>query len=154
MGYFVRAEPATAKEERSASVHTEPAAPKAQQFRIFLPVVNSGKADNGKPPIKKGVGLADLYRNCDDVKTVKAAWQYDWSANPLPCAVENVPMLWSSVKDVGGNSQWIMGFNEPDLKGQANIAAARAAQMWQQIESKFPDRKLLSPRPHSAIHNG
>lgn len=59
-------------------------------------------------------------------------------------------MIWGASDvnaTVGGNSQWIMGFNEPDSTSQANISPANAATLWRQIEQKYPTRKLAAPVP-------
>lgn len=57
-------------------------------------------------------------------------------------------MIWGAVDmdtPLGGNSDWIMGFNEPDTAWQANLSPAQAAALWRQIEQRYPTRKLLSP---------
>jgi putative glycosyl hydrolase len=46
---------------------------------------------------------------------------------------------------LGGNSNWIMGFNEPDSPSQSNLSPTEAAILWRQIEQTYPNRKLLSP---------
>lgn len=57
-------------------------------------------------------------------------------------------MIWGA-HDVNipitGNSEWIMGFNEPDSGSQANLTPAQGAALWRQIEQQYPTRKLLSP---------
>jgi len=109
------------------------------------------------PP--KGIGLT--YGHCEDVGAVGAGWQYDWSPNPPACpGVENVPMIWgqddalgliNGTETLGGNSQYILGFNEPDLLGQANLTVQQAANLWYQIEvwrdQYHPDKKLVAPVP-------
>jgi hypothetical protein len=54
---------------------------------------------------------------------------------------------------VEGNSEWLMGFNEPDLSSQANISASQAALLWRQIEQKYPSRKLVAPAPSGSNPN-
>lgn len=75
-------------------------------------------------------------------------WYYNWSARPPICdGVEVVPMLWGAGyvgESLGGNSEWLMGFNEPDLEYQANISPTKAARLWKEIELLYP-RKLVSP---------
>lgn len=48
---------------------------------------------------------------------------------------------------VGGSSQWLMGFNEPDLAGQANLSTGAAAVLWREVERLYPDRLLVAPAP-------
>lgn len=89
--------------------------------------------------------------NCEDARQVGARWFYNWWFAPLVCAgIESVPMI----RDVsmlglavGGNSQWVMGFNEPDRPDQANLAPAQAATLWRQIEMDYPSKRLVAPVP-------
>jgi hypothetical protein len=73
----------------------------------------------------------------------------DWSSNPHVFeGVESVPVSWglaSSGAKWGGNSEWLIGYNEPDAMSQANIRAARAADNWPILESL--GKKLVSPQP-------
>jgi hypothetical protein len=119
------------------------------QFSVFLPFV-----DNASPlPVnwtpKKGAALT--YQDCSSAAAVNAVWEYGWSPSPSNCVgIENIPMLWGAGDvnaTLGGNSQWIMGFNEPDFASQANISPSNAATLWRQIEQKYPTRKLLAPAP-------
>lgn len=100
-------------------------------------------------PWKKGVAIT--YADCAPVAAVQAYWEYNWENNTAGCpGVENVPMIWGAAnvtKPLGGNSQWLMGFNEPDLTSQADISPAFAAELWHQIEQLYPSRKLLAPAP-------
>lgn len=101
---------------------------------------------------KKGVPLT--YDDCPSVTTMNATWEYAWKATPPNCAgVENIPMIElpaSIDMTLGGNSIWIMGFNEPDLRG---VSAHDAAVFWRQVEQKYPTRKLLSPAPSGGTPN-
>lgn len=116
------------------------------------------------PPLApKGIGLPHSYSShCEDVGAVGAQWQYNWSYNPYNCSnVENVPMIWGAnqanallngTATLGGNSQYILGFNEPD--GQSNITPTEAARLWYQIELKYPNKKLVAPAPsHNDIYH-
>lgn len=118
--------------------------PSAQVYRLYLPLFVAPE-----PNYKKGIGLT--YGHCEDVWNVHATWQYGWMTHPQDCPnVENIPMIWgaqSIEQPLGGNSNWIMGFNEPDLSGQSNITPTLAATLWHEIEAKYPDRKLVSPAP-------
>ncbi len=126
-------------------------APSQGSYFLFLPML---QASTGAPPVpstpKKGAALT--YQDCSSATSVAAVWEYGWAASPPNCAsIENVPMIWGA-NDVnailGGNSDWIMGFNEPD--SQSNISPANAALLWRQIEQKYPSRKLLAPAPSGA----
>lgn len=78
------------------------------------------------------------------------AWLYDWTTQPpmSDAPVESVPMIGhaGAVGQVlGGNSPWVLGFNEPDLSSQANLTPQQAAVLWRQIETLYPRRLLVSP---------
>lgn len=124
-------------------------APATGQNRIFLASVLSGATP---VTLKKGISLT--YGDCDSAIAVRASWEQGWSPNPANCAgVENVPMIWGSADinvTVGGNSPYIMGFNEPDSPSQSNLTASQAASLWRQIEQKYPARKLVAPAPSGA----
>ena len=57
-------------------------------------------------------------------------------------------MIWGRANlgdTIGGNSQWVMGYNEPD---QQQITPAQAAADWHDvIEQRFAGKLLLSPAP-------
>ncbi len=121
------------------------------QYKVYLPVILTASAPTPPPatPSKKGVPLT--YSDCPTVGSVKGSWEYAWSATPPSCTgIENVPMIfgWYDINYTpGGNSEWLMGFNEPDLQDQANLSISQAVQLWRQLEQKHPNRKLLAPAP-------
>ena len=118
-------------------------------------MVQGGATGQVQVTLKKGGALT--YQDCSTATAVNASWEYGWAPSPPNCAgIENVPMIWGAGDvnaTLGGNSQWIMGFNEPDSASQANISPADAATLWRQIEQKYPDRKLLAPAPSGANAN-
>merc|ERR1712224_340057 len=92
----------------------------------------------------KKAGLSAI--NCDDAKTLGLddSWHYNWGTTPgAPCptvrATEFVPMFWSPIgsdKDLPEDywSIWqkhgvkyLLGFNEPDNAGQADVSPMDAA---------------------------
>lgn len=95
------------------------------------------------------------------LERVRAQWYYDWSPTPAvygprtpACAgageIEAVPMIWGRGdigKALGGNSEWLMGFNEPDSVSQAHLSLTEAAQLWKAVELRHPTRRLVSPTP-------
>lgn len=137
------------KQTLSSSI--PPRLPSQNQYSLFMPMAqrSSMTAPSAAPVAKKGIGLP--YHDCDSVSKVGASWQYGWTPQPDNCAgVENVPMVYglSDMTDpIGGNSQWLMGFNEPDSPSQSNLAPSQAATLWRQIEQSNPNRKLVSPAP-------
>lgn len=66
-----------------------------------------------------------------------------------------IPMIQSELnisQTLGGNSDYILGFNEPDMKCRtcwAHQAASTASGYWHQIEEMYPDKLLVAPVPIS-----
>lgn len=125
-------------------------------FKVHLPIVQSNGYVAPEPlASKKGVGLT--YNDCPTVSSVKAAWQYGWTMSPANCPnVENVPLMEGRHEinqTAGGNSQWLMGFNEPDLGWQETLSFADWAAAWREIEKKYPKTKLLAPAPSGGDPN-
>ena len=105
--------------------------------------------DNVHSP-KKGLGIP-IRKNPDweqRLARLNVAWFYNWrAAHPgKPSAsVEFVPMVWgrSSVNQQNladlergereGRYRSLLGFNEPDLKRQANIPVDEAVKLWSQL---------------------
>jgi len=75
--------------------------------------------------------------------TSEISWYHHWQDGPVPeIGVEFVPMFWGPSKQSLWNSRvaemkkktpkHLMGFNEPDVTGQANMNADYAAQLFMQ----------------------
>jgi RNA polymerase sigma factor (sigma-70 family) len=73
-----------------------------------------------------------------------ASWYYNWGTAPngiaAPSGVSYVPMIWgaASVTDaalaqVRGEGKILLGFNEPDMAGQANMTPAQALALWPKL---------------------
>ncbi|MQS16565.1 RNA polymerase [Streptomyces kaniharaensis] len=76
----------------------------------------------------------------------KVSWFYTWSSDRQqirpPAGVEFVPMIWgaASVTDAQLNTakqggKTLLGFNEPDLPGQADMSAGQALDLWPRLQS-------------------
>ncbi len=82
-------------------------------------------------------------------------WLYDWTPTPSGSdQIEAVPMI-STARQVeaavGGSSEWLLTFNEPDLcPWQACLSPAAAVEPYLRIEALHPDRRIVSPAPSSA----
>ncbi|HWR75223.1 MAG TPA: glycosyl hydrolase, partial [Bacteroidales bacterium] len=89
-------------------------------------------------------------------------WYYDWGVEPPAVSqgqlsgIEWVPMCWGAVYpgDVAGiearipaGSKYLLGFNEPNFKSQANLTPSQAASMWPNLEKIAADKglELVSP---------
>jgi hypothetical protein len=90
--------------------------------------------------------------------TFSASWNYDWGINPvsnnLPASVVFSPMQWNGV-GIGSLPQYypgwhtnskpasLLGFNEPDQTGQANMTTTNCIALWPQMQAT--DMPLVSP---------
>jgi hypothetical protein len=80
------------------------------------------------------------------------AWWYDWSAQGQggSSGIEFVPMIWGSatLQDaLPAGSKYVLGFNEPNFKAQANLTPQQAAAGWPTIEvhAKAAGIPIVSP---------
>ncbi|GAA2333542.1 hypothetical protein GCM10010170_012820 [Dactylosporangium salmoneum] len=92
---------------------------------------------------KKGVSTWAFTGLSDAVRNVGAGWYYNWSNNndSMPAPAEFVPMIWgaASVTDASlakakSEGTVLLGFNEPDLAGQANMTVEQALSLWPRLE--------------------
>jgi hypothetical protein len=97
------------------------------------------------------------YNDASVISTITgASWAYDWNFSPdgtVPDGVEFCPMLWGSKMFEGwqsaaqiailGGSKCILGFNEPDLPSQANMAPGDAVDAYKQYITPFKDQATL-----------
>lgn len=117
------------------------AASAAARYRFYVPQYAA------PAPVKLGLGGGQPLQ----ARALGGSWLYDWSSQPTGDEfTEAVPMLWGAASvglPLGGNSRWLLGFNEPDRPEQANLTPERAAVLWRQVEERYPDRQLVSPAP-------
>lgn len=99
----------------------------------------------------KGVGTWDLAQGQKAMKDSGSCWFYTWSPKDwfgAPAGIEFVPMIWSG-KDMGEigevKGSTLLGFNEPDLAGQANMSVEQALDLWPQLMNT--GMRLGSPSP-------
>ncbi|MEC3992430.1 glycoside hydrolase family protein [Actinacidiphila sp. DG2A-62] len=95
---------------------------------------------------RKGVSVTSVTGASQALADVGAHWYYDWATTPggvtAPAGTEFVPMIWgaASVTDAGlaqarQNGTELLGFNEPDLSGQAQMSVQQALDLWPRLES-------------------
>jgi hypothetical protein len=94
---------------------------------------------------KKGIGTYPGIVGGDVVERLNASWYYNWSDKPDAKPhrrAEFVPMIWNwsansgsekkeavaRLKDTG--AKFVLGFNEPDGKEQANMTVDQALDAW------------------------
>ena len=104
---------------------------------------------------------------CSDDQRLNASWYYNWKPRPSKCpegaafTAEFVPMIWNgahidkatgeiaqSTRDQANKVGYLLGFNEPDGSGQADMTVQEAIAAWPALEQKEGDTYLLgSPAP-------
>lgn len=117
-----------------------------------------GAAEGAAPAVthhsaKKGVATWQMPGVTGALKDVGASWYYNWSATKdgmaSPAGVQFVPMIWGadSVTDANlaaaARQKVILGFNEPDLAGQADLTVDEALDLWPRLQAT--GRRLGSP---------
>jgi RNA polymerase sigma factor (sigma-70 family) len=96
---------------------------------------------------KKGVGVWQFTGLKAALADVGAGWYYNWASNnddmPGPSGVEFVPMIRAkgdatdgtiarAKKESGGE---LLGFNEPDMAGQADMSVEEALAAWPKLQA-------------------
>jgi Glycosyl hydrolase catalytic core len=119
------------------------------------------KAAKAKPVIvktvvstKKGAGIWKEDGITKAMSDSGVSWFYNWAADKDgvtgPSGVEFVPMIWgansattSTLATAKKNGTVLLGFNEPDLGGQANMSVDAALDLWPKLEAT--NMRLGSP---------
>jgi hypothetical protein len=95
---------------------------------------------------KKGVSTWQFAGVTDALASVRVSWYYNWapdnSSEPAPPGVEFVPMIWgkgnvnaATLAKVKTQGTQLLGFNEPDMSGQANMTVSDALAAWPQLQA-------------------
>jgi len=132
-------------------------------FLLFIIIITISSCSDIKPRIIKEqhslyfpliisqvnkFGIAGCPISC---KTIGCSWCYSWSSNPgIINNTETVPMIWDETRvneKIGGNSKYLLGFNECDLSGQCNLSPKNAVEPWYIVEQNNPDKLLVAPVP-------
>ncbi|KAJ6090422.1 hypothetical protein N7486_009237 [Penicillium sp. IBT 16267x] len=117
---------------------------------------------------KRGAAYNDVSTVYTLSQTNTISWAYNWvyTLDPgLPSGVQYVPMLWGATFFGGwfaaietllsSGSNYIMGFNEPDMASQANMSPSEAAGYYQQYITPYSgSAKLISPAVTSSTSAG
>ncbi len=93
---------------------------------------------------KKGVSTWQFTGLSGAVQDVGAKWYYNWGTNndAMPAGAEFVPMIWdenvvtaANLAKVKTEGSTLLGFNEPDLAGQAEMTVEQALDLWPQLQA-------------------
>ena len=130
----------------------------SQPEKTFTPVAKMVKSS------KRGVAFS--FSKIDDILLLgpSISWCYNWGVSPWEEApeyfdalgVEYLPMCWTRSYDKNKimeyvaahpSTQYLLGFNEPNLTDQANMTPSVAAQYWPEVVQLAKDLnlKLVSP---------
>ncbi|KZT71153.1 glycoside hydrolase family 128 protein [Daedalea quercina L-15889] len=115
--------------------------------------------------IKRGLSFNDASLT-EQFSAEQVSFAYNWGqtySGSIPENVMYIPMLWSDSDSftstwstnaqaaIDNGTEFLMGFNEPDLNTQANMTPEQAAQAWTTYMEPFAGKaKLVGP----AITNG
>ncbi|MDD4968999.1 MAG: glycosyl hydrolase [Paludibacter sp.] len=118
-------------------------------------------------------GLAYNIPYAEDLPTLSKgiSWDYNWGFTPgyqiasvFDPYIDYIPMSWSGVDTVQlktfysthPNIKYILGFNEPNFKQQANLTPTQAASKWKLIEriASLYDLKIVGPALNYAPATG
>ncbi|XP_076461547.1 uncharacterized protein LOC143294033 [Babylonia areolata] len=118
---------------------------------------------------KKGVAFSSYNYHCDDLNVLNnIVWWYDWNQTPYyhhkvgNCSGpmnqrHRVPMVWGWRHGVdyplwfhNDTSRYVLGFNEPNHRGQSNLTPQEAAEAWKVVQARADRQKQLLVSP-SAI---
>jgi hypothetical protein len=118
-----------------------------QAWKLPGGVSPSPSASSPRPPAtatKKGVSTWEFPGLSAAVTNVGAGWYYNWSPSndSMPAAAEFVPMIWgaanvtdATLAKAKSEGTVLLGFNEPDLKEQANMTVEQALSLWPRLEA-------------------
>jgi RNA polymerase sigma factor (sigma-70 family) len=93
---------------------------------------------------RKGVSAWNFTGVTQALADSGASWYYNWAAAPdgitAPASASYVPMIWgaanvttASLSQVTREGHVLLGFNEPDQSGQANMTVSQALDLWPQL---------------------
>ncbi len=105
------------------------------------------------PKLMKGLAYRQLEpegEECSDIEKLMVSWYYNWT--PVPnCPVDDdvefIPMIWSEkylveenyeeylVPLIGSDYQALLGYNEPNWLGQAEMTVESALEYWPLLET-------------------
>jgi hypothetical protein len=140
-----------------------------RKIATFRRLQDSCPEPNPPPPLpgKKGIGFLlrdpgqpeSWEKNLPRVVELDVSWNYSWDCKRIdqqPDSIEFLPMIWGAYKNTeerienvvipeyqNGLTKRLLGFNEPDLAGQADMPVDQVVELWPLFENT--DMPLASP---------
>lgn len=110
---------------------------------------------------KKGLAMGGDMSDTVEMKKLNLSWYYNWGTTAFNSSVDDkvahVPMVWgigedniAEIPNITDDSNYILGYNEPDIESQANATPAEGLKYWPLIEAT--GKRTVSPA--SANPNG
>lgn len=136
------------------------------KFLLFLFIISLFSTPAFSQIMSKKRGLAYSHKYAADMATISKgiSWWYNWSVRPESAVsstfqnygMEFVPMTWNNNYSEADlrlfytahpETKFILGFNEPNFKTQANMTPSQAAAAWPRLEriAKEFGLKIVSP---------
>jgi len=106
---------------------------------------------------KKGLAMGDNMGTKVSLQKLNCSWYYNWGTKGFNNSIDNnvphIPMMWGGYKDsiediqnLSTSSNYILGFNEPDIESQSNMGFWEAIDTWNDYINPLSMRKV-SPGP-------
>lgn len=106
---------------------------------------------------KKGMAMGGDMSDQVAMRKLNVSWYYNWGMDPFNNSIDenvaHVPMMWGggednieAMKTFTTDSNYILGFNEPDIGSQANMTYWDATKVWGEYITPLKLRKI-SPAP-------
>jgi len=136
-----------------------------------LAMIQPGQAQK-KKSAKRGVSYDIPYLKDLEVLSEGVTWFYNWGVAPISSLrdaadtyLDYVPMVWNNGYDRTKlrtyltnhpKVKYILGFNEPNFKAQANMTPSQAAAAWPELEAIADEfnLKIVAPAVNYGPTNG
>lgn len=110
---------------------------------------------------KKGVAMGGDMSDTVEIGKLNISWYYNWATTAFNSSVDagvaHVPMVWGAaqsnlreIKNITDDSNYILGYNEPDIESQANLSAGKGLAAWKYVAAT--GKRTVSPA--LAVYNG
>ncbi|MCI8956854.1 MAG: hypothetical protein HFG29_07685 [Eubacterium sp.] len=110
---------------------------------------------------KKGVAMGGDMSDTVEIGKLNISWYYNWATaafnSSVDAGVAHVPMVWGAaqsnlreIKNITDDSNYILGYNEPDIESQANLSAGKGLAAWKYVAAT--GKRTVSPA--LAVYNG
>ncbi|QBI54057.1 sigma-70 family RNA polymerase sigma factor [Streptomonospora litoralis] len=134
------ASPSPAPAASSAAPSPSAAAPPSATAAVPEPEAAPDAASSGR-----GVGVWEFDGDDAALRRSGADWYYTWATGhpgvAAPAGTEFVPMIWGAesvtpraLAEAEAAGPYLLGFNEPDMTGQADMGVEKALSLWPRLE--------------------